>query len=143
MAKTADQRLLRFRWVSDQSTTVAELESVAEALRNAGADAEIEEAKGFFDLGISVLIVGAMAVVSLAGTILSFVKDIQHGGLIIDGTRNPPMIREDRSLDRGVVIFIPRQGDKIVLGDSHRGDSGEILEKLERSVLLEKLMSLL
>jgi hypothetical protein len=103
-----------------------------------GADAEIQEGQGFFGAEVPIFIAGMMAVVELARSVWNFIKDVQHGGLIIDGTTNPPTIRESRALDRGAVVFISRTGEKIEVKDTR----GEAPDPSTIADLLEKLTSL-
>jgi hypothetical protein len=77
-------------------------------LKQEGGDAIIppEESPGFVVIPI---ILGAIAVVALAKAIKSFIEDIKTG-TIIDARTEPLKITKDKSLGRGTVLLISKDG---------------------------------
>lgn len=127
MAEKPEQ-CVQFRWDGfdigdpDADATLAQLTL-------AGADARIrpDDVRGF---AVIPVIIGAIAVFGLAKAIKSFIDDMRVG-MVIDARGDQIKITKDRSLGRGTVLMISKDGslrlenpDSDKLGDLIKGAVG-------------------
>lgn len=103
---------ISFQWV----VTNSKVDEFVSRLEDQGATI-IEEKKNYVpSLGDSsfeplLLIKGTILLVTLAKEIVSLHKKIKKGGIIIDTRRDPPLIREERTLEYGYIILIDADGE--------------------------------
>jgi hypothetical protein len=103
----SDESAVEFRWDGfDPSDPDAD--EALYRLKREGADAAIPAGP---QRGIAVvpIILGAVAVVALAKAIKSFLDDLKPG-MVIDAREEQIKITKDKSLGRGTVLFINRDG---------------------------------
>ena len=98
-----------------------------------GDEMDVREGSEFAPL---VYVVGAIAVVQLADFVLKFAKDVRHSGLVIDATGEKLDVREEPTLDRGDLVVLGVDKDKVVRLQPK--DRDELVKLLERVVRLMK-----
>jgi hypothetical protein len=121
LGRLPDDNKTRFSWVPDPSSTLQDLESVAEALRAGGADAEIEEARGLVVTpeSVPILISGIMAIPTLVNAVLALVRRSKPG-LIVDTTSGSVVFREDSHVPGGKIVAITKGDTKVTIEDLDR-----------------------
>jgi hypothetical protein len=101
------ESVVEFRWDGfDPSDPDAD--EALYRLKQEGADAAIP-AGPKHGIAVVPIILGAVAVVALAKAVKSFLADMKPG-MVIDAREEQVKITKDRSLGRGTVLFINRDG---------------------------------
>jgi hypothetical protein len=120
----ANTQTVDFRWDGFDSGD-PDADEALYRLKQEGGDASIPagEGQGF---AVIPIIVGAMAVVALAKAIKSFVDDLRTG-TIIDARTDPVKITKDKSLGRGIVLFISKDGS-LRLENPNAANLGDLIK---------------
>jgi hypothetical protein len=103
----ADESIVEFRWDGFEPSD-PDADEALYRLKQEGADAAIPAgpARGF---AVVPIILGAVAVVALAKAVKSFLNDMKPG-MVIDAREEQIKITKDKSLGRGTVLFINKDG---------------------------------
>jgi hypothetical protein len=103
----ADESIVEFRWDGFEQSD-PDADEALYRLKQEGADAAIPAgpAQGF---AVVPIILGAVAVVALAKAVKSFLDDMKPG-MVIDAREEQIKITKDKSLGRGTVLFINKDG---------------------------------
>jgi hypothetical protein len=103
----SDESTVEFRWDGfDPSDPDAD--EALYRLKQEGADAAIPAGRGH-DFAVVPIILGAVAVVALAKAVKRFLDDLKPG-MIIDAREEQVKITKDKTLGRGTVLFINKDG---------------------------------
>ena len=103
-------------------------------LRDVGVEAEVHSVDG---LGV-VVAATVVAMVTMASTtvtglcvVVVFLHRAFEVGVVVDASRKRVHVSKDRSLPKGSVLTIPREGEPTLT----RNASGEVLQELMKNVL--------
>jgi hypothetical protein len=101
---------VRFRWDGFEPGD-PDADEILQRLTEAGADADGTDppADAQRDFVVVPVIVGAIALIGLAKAIKGFVDDMK-AGMVIDARGDQVKITKDRSLGRGTVLLISKDG---------------------------------
>jgi hypothetical protein len=101
---------VRFRWDGFEPGD-PDADEILRRLKEAGADVDgtDPEADAQRDFVVVPVIVGAIALIGLAKAIKGFVDDMK-AGMVIDSRGDQVKITKDRSLGRGTVLLISKDG---------------------------------
>ncbi len=124
---------MNFNWIVNSS----KLTTLKVSLQEEGAiikdDTQQYEPPGISSFEPMLILGGIIALGSLVRIIIKAVKDIHHGGLIINMIKDPPEIKEEKALDRGTVVVIFPDG-RVSYNESNYHDIPEhiftLLKKL-------------
>ena len=107
LSAMADESIVEFRWDGFEPSD-PDADEALYRLKQEGADAAIPAgpAHGF---AVVPIILGAVAVVALAKAVKSFLNDMKPG-MVIDAREEQIKITKDKSLGRGTVLFINKDG---------------------------------
>ncbi|MFX0023923.1 MAG: hypothetical protein ACFE9S_16470 [Candidatus Hermodarchaeota archaeon] len=115
---------INFNWIVNSS----KLPTFKDSLQEEGAIIE-DDTQEYEPPGVSksepmLILVGIIALGSLVRIIIKAIKDIKYGGLIINMTKDPPVIKEEKALDRGTVVVVFPDG-KVSYNESNYNDIPE------------------
>jgi hypothetical protein len=102
-----DESTVEFRWDGFEPGD-PDADEALYRLKQEGADATIP-AGPRHDFAVVPIILGAVAVVALAKAVKSFLDDMKPG-MVIDAREEQIKITKDKSLGRGTVLFINKDG---------------------------------
>jgi hypothetical protein len=102
-----DQSTVEFRWDGFEPSD-PDADEALYRLKQEGADAAIP-ASPAHGIAVVPIILGAVAVVALAKAVKSFLDDMKPG-MVIDAREEQIKITKDKSLGRGTVLFINKDG---------------------------------
>jgi len=103
----SDESTVEFRWDGFEPGD-PDADEVLYRLKEEGADAAIP-AGPRHDFAVVPIILGAVAVVALAKAVKRLLDDLKPG-MIIDAREEQVKITKDKSLGRGTVLFINKDG---------------------------------
>jgi hypothetical protein len=102
-----DESIVEFRWDGFEPSD-PDADEALYRLKQEGANASIPPGSGH-DFAVVPIILGAVAVVALAKAVKSFLNDMKPG-MVIDARGEQIKITKDKSLGRGTVLFINKDG---------------------------------
>lgn len=102
-----DESAVEFRWDGFDPGD-ADADEALYRLKQEGADAAIP-AGPKHEIAVVPIILGAVAVVALAKAVKSFLNDMKPG-MVIDAREEQIKITKDKTLGRGTVLFINKDG---------------------------------
>jgi hypothetical protein len=103
----SDESTVEFRWDGFEPGD-PDADEALYRLKEEGADAAIPPGPGH-DFAVVPIILGAVAVVALAKAVKRLLDDLKPG-MIIDAREEQVKITKDKSLGRGTVLFINKDG---------------------------------
>ena len=103
----SDESTVEFRWDGFEPGD-PDADEALYRLKEEGADAAIPLGPGH-DFAVVPIILGAIAVVALAKAVKRLLDDLKPG-MVIDAREEQVKITKDKSLGRGTVLFINKDG---------------------------------
>jgi|RhiMethySRZTD1v2_1073278.scaffolds.fasta_scaffold02199_19 hypothetical protein len=103
----SDESTVEFRWDGFEPGD-PDADEALYRLKEEGADAAIPPGPGH-DFAVVPIILGAIAVVALAKAVKRLLDDLKPG-MVIDAREEQVKITKDKSLGRGTVLFINKDG---------------------------------
>ncbi len=101
-----EERNIAFTWMTEPES----VEERCRELQQAGAEAEIPRPSGFVVPILVPVIIGVITLLTLAQFVYQVIQNERRPGLIIDVRKGKVDVREERSLDHGVMLVITSQG---------------------------------
>jgi hypothetical protein len=109
-----DETLIEFELQGFDEGDDEYAERVARQVREGGGEAQITGEGSGFDIAFVPIILGAIALVGLIHVVKNLVDDFQVG-VVVDARGDKVVTTKDRSLPRGTVVLIAKDGDKVTL----------------------------
>lgn len=109
MADASDR--IRVEWFLDEAGSKGELRELAQRLREADPEAQVDVVEPLGILPVLGWVAAAIGLVHFAREITELVCRIREDGVIIDARQDPVKVREDPTLPGGTVIVIAKDGE--------------------------------
>ena len=115
LAWGASDERVSIRWIVHRDR----LEPLKKDLRWEGKiEPDLTSRRDTRGLPILYILAGALGVSQLAKSLIGVAKDYRHGGLMVDARGENLVIKDLPSLDRGTILVVSKNGEKIFRPES-------------------------